>query len=201
MPRIPAVILLILIISGCSGDDASIDRIPDNGVILAFGDSLTFGTGVKREESYPAVLQTLTGRKVVNAGVPGEVTADGMKRLPRLLEEHNPNLLILIHGGNDMLRKKNLNVATKNLRSMIEMARSRDIPVVMMAVPNPTIFLSPAEFYEELANSMKVPIEVDAISDILQYPSNKSDSVHPNAKGYRMMAESLNELLQSLNAI
>ena len=199
--RISSAILFVLIISGCSGEDASIDRIPDDGVILAFGDSLTFGTGVKREESYPAILQTLSGRKVINAGEPGEVTTDGMQRLPGLLKEHNPNLLILIHGGNDMLRKKNLDVAIENLRSMIEMARNRDIPVVMMAVPNPTLILSPAEFYEELADSMKVPIEVDAISDILQYPSNKSDSVHPNAKGYRMMAESLNELLQSLNAI
>jgi len=193
-------ILLVLLISGC-GDKLSINPIPDDGVILAFGDSLTFGTGVNREESYPAVLQALTGRKVINAGVPGELTADGMKRLPSLLNEHTPNLLILIHGGNDMLRKKNLEIATDNLRAMIEMAKARDISVVMMAVPNPTLILSPAEFYEKLAGSMEVPIEVDAISDILQYPGNKSDSVHPNAKGYRMMAESLQELLQSLGAI
>ena len=77
----------------------------------------------------------------------------------------------------------------------------RNVPVVMMAVPNPTLILSPADFYEELAEEMNVPIEVDAIADVLQYPSNKSDAVHPNDKGYRMMAESLHELLQSAGAL
>jgi len=195
------IVLLIFVISGCGGDSTSIDPIPDDGIILSFGDSLTYGTGAHKNESYPSILQKLTGRKVINAGVPGEVTADGMKRLPGLLTEHKPDLLILIHGGNDMLRKKNLDTATDNLRTMIDMARNNNIPVVMMAVPNPTLILSPAKFYEELADSMNVPIEVDAISDILQYPANKSDSVHPNAKGYSMMAESLHKLLQSLGAL
>jgi len=200
-PAYLIVILFILLISGCSEDSISFEPIPEDGVILAFGDSLTYGTGVKRDDSYPSVLQKITGRKVINAGVPGEVTANGLKRLPGLLTEHDPDLLILIHGGNDMLRKKNLNTAADNLRSMIDMARNNNIPVVMMAVPNPTLILSPAEFFKELADNMSVPIEVDAISDILQYPANKSDSVHPNAKGYRMMAESLHALLQSLGAL
>jgi len=194
-------LIYILLILGCGAKHPPFDPLSEDAVILAFGDSLTFGTGVKPEHSYPAVLQKLTGRKIINAGVPGEVTGKGVERLPALLEKHSPDLLILIHGGNDMLRKKDLGIAVDNLRSMIEMARSNDIPVIMMAVPNPTLILSPAEFYEELADGMNVPIEVDAISDILQYPGNKSDGVHPNAKGYRMMAESLHQLLQSLKAI
>ena len=100
-----------------------------------------------------------------------------------------------------MLRKKNLDVATENLRQMINISRSRDVPVVMMGVPNPTLILSPADFYEQVAEEMEVPIEVDAIADILQYPANKSDTVHPNAKGYRMMAESLQQLLQDTGAL
>ena len=61
--------------------------------------------------------------------------------------------------------------------------------------------LSPAEFYEEVATEMNVPIEVDAISDILQYPTNKSDAIHTNANGYRMMAEQIHQLLQERGAI
>lgn len=81
------------------------------------------------------------------------------------------------------------------------MAQESGVQVVMMSVPNPTLILSPAEFYEEVADSMGIPIEVDAISDILQYPGNKSDSIHPNEKGYQMMAESLHELLSSRGAL
>lgn len=195
------LILLLSLLTGCGGQQHSISEIPADGTILAFGDSLTYGTGVSREESYPSVLQQLTGRQVINAGVPGEVTAQGLKRLPGLLSKHSPDLLILIHGGNDMLRKKNLDMAANNLRTMILMAQESNIPVIMMAVPNPTLILSPAEFYEELADSMGVPIEVDAISDILQFPSNKSDAIHPNAAGYRMMAESIHEMLLSLEAL
>ena len=199
--NISVLAFVFLLLTGCGGSRHEFDPIPDDGVILSFGDSLTYGTGAKRNESYPSVLQQLTGRTVINAGVPGEVTADGLKRLPSLLDQHQPDLLILIHGGNDMLRKKNLDLAVNNLRQMIEMARNRNVPVIMMAVPNPTLILSPAEFYEELANEMNVPIEVDAISDILQYPSNKSDAVHPNAGGYRKMAESLQELMISVGAL
>lgn len=192
---------LLLLLTGCGGQQHSIGQIPTDGTILAFGDSLTYGTGVSREESYPSVLQQLSGRQVINAGVPGEVTAQGVKRLPDLLGKHSPDLLILIHGGNDMLRKKNLDMATNNLRTMILIAQERNIPVIMLAVPNPTLILSPAKFYEDLADSMGVPIEVDAISDILQYPSNKSDAIHPNAAGYRMMAKSIHQLLISLDAL
>ena len=194
-------LILAVLLSGCGDSSLQIEPLPYDGTILSFGDSLTYGTGVKRQESYPSVLQELTGRTVVNAGVPGELTAEGLKRLPGLLDKHQPDLLILIHGGNDMLRKKSLEKAVDNLRQMIEISRSNNVPVVMMAVPNPTLILSPADFYEELAEEMKVPIEVDAIADVLQYPSNKSDAVHPNAKGYRIMAESIYELLNSIGGL
>ena len=199
--RIILVLLATLAVTSCSSDRTTLDPIPDDGVILAFGDSLTYGTGVKPNESYPAVLQQLSGRKVFNAGNPGELSADGLKRLPGVLAEHSPNLLILVHGGNDMLRKKNLDMAANNLRTMILIAQERNIQVVMMAVPNPTLLLSPADFYKELADSMGIPIEVDAISDVLQYPANKSDTVHPNAKGYRIMAERIHALLVSHGAL
>ena len=199
--RILTVLLCALVIASCSSDHAALDPVPENGTILAFGDSLTHGTGAKPQESYPAILQQLSGRTVINAGKPGELSADGLKRLPGLLTEHSPQLLILVHGGNDMLRKKNLDMAANNLRTMILIAQERNIQVVMMAVPNPTLILSPAGFYEELASSMGIPIEVDAISDILQYPANKSDTVHPNAKGYRIMAERVYALLVSHGAL
>jgi hypothetical protein len=100
-----------------------------------------------------------------------------------------------------MLRRHNLAIAADNLRAMIAMARGKGIDVVMLGVPNPGLLLSPAQFYETVAAETGVPADLDVISDVLQYPANKSDAVHPNAMGYRIMAERIVELLEDEGAL
>ncbi len=198
--RVFQIACLILAMSGCGGDKA-LSPLSKDAVILAFGDSLTFGTGATPSTSYPAVLAQKTGLQVINAGVPGEVSAAGLQRLPRLLQQHQPDLLVLIHGGNDLLRRQSRTKAASNLEAMIAMARSKGVQVVMVGVPKPGLILSVAEFYEQVADKTDTPIEPDAIADILQYPSNKADAVHPNAAGYRMLAEAVYDLLVDQGAI
>ena len=97
--------LLLAIIVGvgltaCSSQP-KLPSLANDAVIVAFGDSLTFGTGAEPTESYPAVLEKMIGRRVVNSGVSGEVTGDALLRLPEVLEREKPALLLLCHGGND----------------------------------------------------------------------------------------------------
>jgi acyl-CoA thioesterase I len=202
MFRIMKIALLLSLgtLASCGGGDR-LKPLPKNAVILAFGDSLTFGTGVKPEQSYPSVLEDLLGRQVINAGIPGEVTVKGLARLPALLDQHHPNLVILIHGGNDMLRRQSARITSENLRKMITLIRSEGADVVMLGVPNPSIFLSAANFYETVAEETDTPIDTDAIADILQYPANKSDPIHPNRKGYKMLAQSVHDLLEKNGAL
>lgn len=196
-------VLLLICGSGITGCDKG-PQIPELGpeaVILAFGDSLTHGTGAPEPESYPARLEQMLHREVINAGIPGEVTAEGRQRLPELLDRHQPGVLLLCHGGNDILRRLNQNLTVDNLKAMIEQARSRNIPVVLISVPQFGLLLEPAPFYRELAEHYGIPLENGIISDILADRSLKSDRIHPNAEGYRLLAEEIFELLEESGAI
>jgi acyl-CoA thioesterase I len=201
--RLLAVLPLIITsvcLSACSSG-VKLPRLADDAVILAFGDSLTFGTGAQPAESYPAVLEQLIGRRVVNSGVPGEVTEQGLSRLPAVLENEKPALLILCHGGNDLLRHLGKQQTIDNLRAMIKVAKERGAKVVMIAVPSPSILLSPPSFYREIASDMMVRIAERALTDVLSDGTLKSDYIHPNAAGYRKLAYSIADLLKKSGAI
>lgn len=201
--KLPIWLALLVagLLSGCGSSTEPLPRLSSDAVVLAFGDSLTFGTGAKPQQSYPAVLETLIGRTVINAGKPGEVSADGLRRLPREVESEEPDLVILCHGGNDFLRKLDKRKTKKNLLSMIEYLREEEIPVVMLGVPDFGLFLNTADIYLEVAEEMAVPIEADIIPDVGGDNRLKSDHIHPNAAGYRRMAETIQALLTQNGAL
>jgi acyl-CoA thioesterase I len=198
----PTVVLVFCVFLAACGDDAvTLPPLPPDAVILAFGDSLTHGTGAKDYQSYPAVLAERIGRKVINAGIPGEETDKGLRRLPGLLDRYQPQLLILCHGGNDILRKRDAASTEANLRAMVRVARERNISVVMIGVPNLGLFLNSADFYENIAADMQVPIDDAILADLLGDNHFKSDYVHPNANGYARLAEAVQTLLNRHGAL
>jgi len=185
----------------CGHSQPELARISSDGVIVAFGDSVTSGVGAPAGSRYPDVLETLTGRRVVNAGVSGEVTAEGLARLPKVLDEHRPDLLILCEGGNDLLREVQATQIEENLREMIRLARNRGIPVLLVGVPEPALLLSSADLYEEVADDLDLAYEGEALPGILSKRSLKSDMIHPNAEGYRRLAEAIHAVLESTGAV
>lgn len=196
-----AALLLSALLAACSGGSPKLSPLPADAVVLAFGDSLTYGTGAEPQESYPARLETLIGRKVVAAGVPGEVSAAALARLPAALDETKPQLVILCEGGNDFLRKLDDAQAANNIRAMVRAALAHGAQVVLIGVPKPGLLPSPPEFYRDIAKEFRAPYEGGALKTILTDNELKSDLAHPNARGYAKLAEAIAALLKKSGAV
>lgn len=196
-----ALFCLAIGLAGCGEKVPRLSPVGASDVIVAFGDSLTYGTGANEAESYPAVLAQLINRKVIRAGVPGETTSGGLERLESVIEEHRPALMIVGLGGNDMLRKVDDAEIKANLRRILQTIRGRGIAVVLFGVPKPALITSAPEFYAELAKEFGIPYEGKIVTDVLYRPDQKSDAIHPNAKGYRRMAEAFAALLKKAGAV
>ncbi len=197
MKYLLGAITIMLILFLFKPKKSPVQVLNKNDTILAFGDSLTYGYNAKPNESYPAVLARLSGHKVINAGIPAETSAEGLIRLPKLLEDKSIKLIILFFGGNDIIQKLPTKHLKSNLQNMIRMAKEKRIDILLISVPNLSLFgLKPLELYKEIAKKEELPLLSGMMTDILETPSLKSDRIHPNAKGYKIMAEQIYEKLK-----
>lgn len=195
-----ALCLLALLI-GC-GQDPDLPKLSPSDVIVAFGDSLTAGTGAGGpNDAYPAVLGRLIGRQVINSGIPGETTAEGLRRLPAVLAKHRPRLLLLCLGGNDTLRRLDRKLTAENLEALARMAQARGAAVVLIGVPDLRIFGGVADYHPEIARDLGLAYEGEVLNEVLRDPALKSDPIHANSAGYRRIAERLAALLRDAGAL
>lgn len=201
MMRLLLAAMMVLSLAACGDKVPKVAKLATTDVVLAFGDSLTYGTGAKAEDSYPAVLGRLIGRTVVRSGVPGEQTAGGVERLAGVLDEHKPRLVIICLGGNDMLRKSAPANIEANLRKILTEIKSRGLDAMLIGVPMPALIASPPEFYSRLAREFAIPYQGDIITSVLYKAEFKSDPIHPNAAGYRKVAEAVAELMRDAGAL
>jgi lysophospholipase L1-like esterase len=196
------LLVFSVLLAACTDSKPYLPLLSPDAVILAFGDSLTFGTGADKGQSYPSVLAQLSGHRVINAGKPGEITAAGVHRLPALLDRHKPELLILCHGGNDLLRKLNKDTTRTNIEAMITAASQRNIPIVMIGVPQPALmFLEPAELYNDIAEKYGLAYESEVLPAVEADNNLKSDRIHPNADGYKQLANAVYALMKEGGAL
>jgi lysophospholipase L1-like esterase len=188
-----AAFIVVMLAVACGGAKKEA-ALPAGSKVLALGDSLTAPHGVKPGEDWPTLLGQSTGWAVVNAGVSGNTSAQALDRLPGLLEEHQPQLVLVTLGGNDMLRKLPQGETVGNLGRILDMAAARGAKVVLVATPKPSIAgavfnnLSPADFYADVAKDKKVPLIADALPEVLSDTALKSDQLHPNAAGHVLIS-------------
>ena len=190
-------LLLIGALAGCAAKPR-LDPVPPAGVVLAFGDSLTQGVV---GETYPKQLEKAIGRKVVNAGVSGEFSEEGLRRLPGVLDETKPALVILMHGGNDLLQHQDQAMIAQNLRGMIHVIRSHGAQLALVEVPSFNLMLNSAPFYRKIAEEEGVPVIKDLVGSILRQNDLKTDYIHPNAEGNRRLAQGIARFLHDQGAV
>jgi acyl-CoA thioesterase-1 len=202
MKRLILLLLVAVFLVACGKQKYA--AVPPGATVLILGDSVSYGTGAGKGEDYPTLLASKTGWNIINAGVPGDTTEGGLERLPQLLQEHSPRLLLVELGGNDFLRRVPREQTASNLKAILSQSKAKGIPAVLLAVPRPNLFgaavgnLSDDSIYEEIAKETDTPIVEDVLSDVMAKNALKSDPIHPNAEGYRHMEEGLREALQEL---
>lgn len=198
--------LLSIALIACSSE-SKLPALPSNSTVLILGDSLSYGTGATKGDDYPTLLAQSTGWHIINAGVPGDTTAQGLARLPNLLVEHQPSLLIVELGGNDFLKKVPITQTENNLKAIIEQAKRNQIMTLLIAIPDyqpvRAAFggLTDHALYEKLSQETETPLIEDIFSEVLSNNALKADYVHPNAMGYRQVEEQLRASLIDLGLL
>jgi acyl-CoA thioesterase-1 len=197
------LVAAIVLIAACSPKTKE-QALPTGSQVLALGDSLTQGAGVTPEEAWPNLLANKTGWVVINGGVSGDTSEQALQRLPNLLEQQNPVLVLVTLGGNDMLRHIPEQQTIANLEQILALIKAHGAKPVLLATPNPSpmraVFrdLSAPDFYRKLAEAQHVPLIEDAIADVLSDPKLKGDTLHPNAAGHVLLSEKIYKQLQSI---
>lgn len=167
--------------------------IPAKSIVVILGDSLTYGTGADKGEDYVSILASKTGWNIINAGVPGNTSLDGLERLPAILAGNKIDLLIIELGGNDFLQRLPEKETAHNLKAILAQAKSKSVQTVLLAIPEFSPIgavignLSDHPLYKKIAKDTDTPLIEDAFSEVLEKNGLKADQIHPNAEGYRLV--------------
>lgn len=172
--------------------------------IIGFGDSLTAGYGASAGEDYPAVLSQRIGATVMNAGMSGDTTQSALARIDEAVLGANPRIVIVGLGGNDFLQGVPIATTEANLRTIVQRIQSSGAMVVLLGFSFPSLKADYAEMYERVADDEGALLVDGVMKGILTDQSLKSDEIHPNARGYALMAERiappLAKLIEKANA-
>ncbi|MFC2344799.1 arylesterase [Campylobacter sp.] len=192
--------LVALSIAAC-GSKGKERPLPAGSVVVALGDSITQGVGASEQSAWPALLARLSGWRVINAGVSGDTSAQALARLPALLQEYKPALVIVSIGGNDFLRRQPSSATRANITAILRTVKESGSRAVLIGVPKLTLgaalgIFSDHELYEELAKEHGVPLLSDAWGDVMKQSCLMSDQIHPNATGYAEFTTSLEKFLR-----
>lgn len=165
-----------------------VNREPLGENIICFGDSLTYGTGAGEDHSYPAQLSLLIGLPVINQGHPGDTTADGLLRLENDVLNNSPRIVLITLGGNDLRKRLGKTEAFANLEKIIRAIQAKGALVIVGEIRIPFISRDFSSQYQVVCRKTGAVFVPDILGGIMGDASLMSDRIHPNGKGYKIMA-------------
>ena len=185
-----AALLLILIVIAWPSPYSNVRNLDSRGAnLIAFGDSLTAGYGAGAGEDYPTRLSALIGEPVINAGVSGDTTGSALARLDADVLARDPRIVIVGLGGNDFLGGVPIASTEANLREIVRKIEGAGAMVVLLGFRFPSLTADYEAMYKRVANEERCLLVARVLRSILTDQSLKSDAIHPNARGYQLMAE------------
>ncbi len=196
----------LLLATACTRKQPKGTILAKDATLLCLGDSLTFGQGATAGTSYPQKLEELTGHVTQNAGINGDTAQGALQRLPGLLQENTPGLVLVSIGGNDFLRRMPLDRTKAAIKEIVKTAGA-SAQVVLIAQPFPDAMalaagsLKDHPIYAELADETGVALFAGGWSKVLSRSDWRSDQIHANTAGYHQFAELLNQWLREMKFV
>lgn len=185
---INAFFLLLVLSAGCAKQE--IKNIDSKGVnIICFGDSLTYGYGVDKGSDYPSLLARMINIPVINAGVDGDTSIEGLKRLNSDVLEKKPLLVIIEFGGNDFLKQVPISLTFSNINEMIDNVQAKGVMVALVDISAGMLFAEYRAQFHRIAKQKGAIFIPSILEGIVTNPNLKSDFLHPNSNGYNIIAQ------------
>jgi len=164
--------------------------------IICFGDSLTFGTGASEGMDYPGQLSRMISKSVINAGVPGDTTDGALTRLEKDVLAQSPRIVLITLGGNDLKNRIPREKAYRNLKTIIQAIQGRGALVIVGGISNPFRGRGFGEMYERVCRETQALLIPNIFEGIISDKRLMSDPIHPNDKGYSLMAEKFYQAME-----
>lgn len=166
--------------------------------VVCFGDSLTRGVGAGKGNDYPSRLAEMTGLEIINSGVSGDTTAGGLARLEEDVLDYEPDVVLITLGGNDLKNRVSVDTARANLVDIIQSIQAAGAMVVLGGIDIPLYGKGYAQMYESIARQTGSVLIPNILDGLFGHSEFMSDSIHPNDKGYEIMAGYFYKALEGL---
>ncbi|OGI60403.1 hypothetical protein A2641_00010 [Candidatus Nomurabacteria bacterium RIFCSPHIGHO2_01_FULL_37_25] len=200
MKKIITIVFVVILVTGTLffifKKSPKITNYPGKGkTIIAFGDSLVKGNGATTGNDFSSVLSRLLGVPIINMGIPGNTSADGLSRLESVNIE-DPKIVMILFGGNDFLQKVKVEETFKNLDDIVVKIQNSGAVVILLGIKGGLLSDQYNEYFEDIAQNRGTFYVPNVLSGLIGHSEYMSDAIHPNDAGYKKIAEKIYPVLQ-----